>query len=181
MLFKVIKSIQLGDIWTGLEVLHWKIQFCYTSFLPCMMLGSFLFYCILLCPRLVLHIMSMFSAPTDSCENPNFGTMARKKSPNITMKIPMFHVKNPWALRISGRYLYNKYIGVILCSFNMVKHLEPLPWGSVVFFQKNQFTVFSDLPHQPDLISTVVFVRKMEQRSSNTVCSAPNIVIQKCF
>lgn len=74
------------------------------------MLGSFLFYCILLCPRIALPAMSRFSAPTDFCENLTYERMARTKSSKITMKMHMFHVKKPRALRISDRYLYNKCI-----------------------------------------------------------------------
>lgn len=126
MLFKVIKSTKLRDIWTGLEILYWKIQFCYTSFLHCVMLGSFLFYCKLLCPRLELPVMSMFSVPTDFCEIPTYGRMARKKSSKIIMKMHMFHVNNTQALRIPGRHLYNKCMqGDSL--FNIMKHLEHSP------------------------------------------------------
>jgi len=73
-------------------------------------LDSFLFYCILLCLSLALPITSMFSAPTDFCKNPTYGRKAKKNSSKITMKMHMFHVKNPRALRVSGTYLYNKYV-----------------------------------------------------------------------
>lgn len=80
----------------------------------------------------------------------------------------MFHVKKPWALRISDRYLYNNCIqgDSLFLQYDEIPGtpcLPPLTLGfCCVFPQKNQFTVFPGLLHQPDLISTVLFVRKME-------------------
>lgn len=114
--------------------------------------------------RLALPVTSMFSAPTDFCKNLTYGRTARKNSSKITMKMHMFYVKHPRTLKISDRHIINAY-NVIFCSFSMIKYLEYLFLEFCCVFpkkKKNKLTIFPDLVHQPDLISAVLFVRKME-------------------
>lgn len=71
----------------------------------------------------------------------------------------MFHVKHPQTLRIS----YNKYMqyDFLFIQYDKTPRIL-LPEVLLCFSKKNPVTIFPDLVHQPDFISAVLFVRKME-------------------
>lgn len=84
------------------------------------------------------------------------------------MEMHMFHVKNLKALRLSAGCLYNKCIqsDYLFIQYDEIPgHPFSIPllilsWFWSLFLK--QFTLFPDLLHQPYLISTVLFMRKME-------------------